>query len=110
MQTVEILKAGRALIENPAHWAKGRFAFDCHMEEVTPGSPDACSWCSVGALIKLVNYEDRFESRQHLEQAIRQIHSELPAYQGTLEYFNDTHTHSEVLRVWDKAIENASNS
>jgi hypothetical protein len=46
------------------------------------------------------------EFADQLRKAINQLHP-LKAGIG-LATFNDTHSHSEVLAVWDKAIENAS--
>ncbi len=101
--TLEILKAGRALIENPAHWTQRAFAIDCGGVDVGASSPNACSWCSIGALLKAGNHDPLTPGRRHLEQAIEQI----LGFAMDLDDFNDTHTHSEVLQVWDKAIENA---
>jgi hypothetical protein len=95
MNTVEILKAARAKIEKEENWCQGAYARDADDNDVDDKSPRACRWCAWGALnvIENVMFSD-------------------VGYNALVEYcsgqgvggFNDTHTHAEVLALFDKAI------
>ena len=53
MQAVEYLKQVKALIENPENWAKDNFARKSNGNATRINSHEACSWCLIGALIKV---------------------------------------------------------
>lgn len=103
---VQILQAGKALIADPTNHAKGGFAFDKHGAHVDPTSELACSFCSVGALMKVLGVSPELGHpahfwmiRDYLDNAAYDLFKSL-----TVEV-NDCRTHSEVMSVWDRAIE-----
>lgn len=102
MTPKETLAAARRLIENPQCWTQGAWGRDEEGNLVSYTSERAVCWCSEGAL-KVVSggrWELYSGARIALERA-------LPA-QGeatNVTGFNDTHNHTEVLALFDKAIE-----
>jgi hypothetical protein len=95
MTTLEVLKAAREKIADPAHWTKGEIARDKFGMDSMSKSPDACAWCAMGAIWNVSpNVEVRAEAFNALD---------VQTYLGVPE-FNDSHTHPEVLALFDKAI------
>lgn len=103
MNALEMLKAGRALIAQPSGWTKGVLARDCRGIVVGSTSADATCFCSLGALTRI---ELRtFKVPNHVYgQAVGALSAQMPAGVPCLAEFNDTHTHAEVLALWDRAI------
>lgn len=102
MNTLQILEAGLALIRDPNKWAQQFLALNAQNDEVEPLDPTACSWCSIGALVKASGNPlfEGFAEMRHLEQAIGE---NTPG----IAVFNDYSTHEQVIKVWEKAIEYA---
>ena len=103
MKTVlDILIAGRELISDPSRWTQGASARDDRDNRVGATAGVAVCWCSMGALHKTATaegstYEDAYGAMMASLSLI--------APDDGLANFNDTHTHSEVLALWDRAIE-----
>lgn len=104
-KVVEILKAARASITDPANWTQGEYAKnadgDSLDEREWEAQAPAC-FCSVGAVAKAgamsVCDAENSAAVVYLGKAIG---SKLPC--AIVEY-NDEHTHEEVLAAFDKAI------
>ena len=99
-----ILEKARAILALPEHWCQQSYARSSTGEKLSDVTdPTACSWCMLGAVEKI---EDSFsvvrQVGHHLEQAARALGYRV----NRIIDFNDSHTHQEVLRVFDKAIEN----
>ena len=98
MTASEVLRNARALIEKPENWTQGAYARDVKKDGLTsPLSDQACAWCMMGAMQRC-SPNDYF-ARQHGYELLRKL--------GGVEYvgeFNDTHTHAEVLSLFDRAI------
>jgi len=101
----QILEEGRALLSKPENWTQRVAARDIHGIRVGSTEEYACSWCSYGALNKVDPDHgwQRSDAEEHLEQAAKELQPGCVSYV----HFNDSHTHSEVLQMWDKAIQNA---
>ena len=102
MKTSEILIAAKALIDEPGKWTQGAAARDANgraIEAEEPYSAAVC-FCSIGALD--ASTQDCFtafiDGKRFLKKAISL---------RDVVYFNDTHTHThaEVMQMWDRAIE-----
>jgi hypothetical protein len=97
MTPLKTLKAARQLISDPAKWTQGEVARDKSGKGLDHAlSGGAVCWCSLGAIRKVVeNYDDFDEAYDILRDKgkIKQIAN-----------FNDTHTHAEVLALFDAAI------
>lgn len=94
MNTVETLKAAKALISDPTKWTQGAYARDAEGTVTDPFASDAACWCSVRSIVA-VSREWFFASESLLEKAIG----------GGVIRFNDMHTHAEVMAAFDRAIE-----
>ena len=88
-----ILEEARDQIADEERWLqKISVAFD--------GSGKACAWCSLGSLEAV-----RGVSSEDFEEAVAILGDtcyELGCPRVTT--YNDTHTHTEVMAMWDKAI------
>ena len=106
---LDVLIAGRELISDPSRWTQGYFARDSAGEGMLSSDPAAVCWCSVGALAKVAPTEwDGLYFDEPIDAlGYRALVKALPRRKRHLgaASFNDTHTHSEVLALWDRAIE-----
>jgi hypothetical protein len=94
MSAVDQLRAARALISDPAKWTQGTIARDWTGKGTTADAVDAFCWCAVGALEKVASNAQPF----------RALKWAMPSGYRSIVSFNDTHTHAEVLALFDKAI------
>lgn len=97
LSTVEILRAAREKIADPARWRKGWYASDVNGVDCYGHDPEACRWCAIGAIQAVVGDPD---TDQAPSRALRSA-----AGVGA-HYFNDkpSTTHSDVLSLFDRAI------
>ena len=103
MKTVlQLLTEGRELISDPKRWTTGEFARDEHERAVFVYDPKAVCWCSVGAIHK-VEGPPTPSSGENTWPALRALHAATAC--RNIAKYNDTHSHAEVLAIWDKAIE-----
>ena len=99
----DILVAGRELISDPSSFTQGALARDAAQVRCPVFGSEATCWCSIGAIRRSVN-----GSNDHVYEAINLLSASTPNVRdGDIATFNDTHRHSEVLAVWDKAIATA---
>lgn len=106
------LEAVYKLIEKPENWTQGAAARNKSGDVVRcpsarlveeAQSPEACQWCVIGAFAKLGLANDWVIPTQIL----------MPDFNidkcgdGGVGFFNDTHTHAEVLQLLKDAIERA---
>lgn len=98
MNTLEILKAGRAVIADVKHFTKGEFARNFNGGSTDADGPYACQFCSLGAInsLKNLNPFDRREAIKYFEDFLGQL----------VEVFNDGNPHAVVIAGWDRAIAN----
>lgn len=94
----EILVDARKAIEDPEHWTQGACARDAQGNEVDETSRFAASWCAVGATYKALRAARQDMATQLIDALSRACNASISEY-------NDTHTHEEVLAMFDKAIE-----
>jgi len=100
MTAREILVKARELIADPKRWTQRAYARDAYGSVISATSPSAASWCSVGAVLcAAVSQETLSEG----DKALAFLDSNATNKFGTTG-FNDTHTHPEVLEVFDRAI------
>lgn len=99
MKPSEVLRRARARIEKPENWCQKYYAVNEQGMAVAPESKEACSWCSEGALLTIagMSFNERRRTLLYLD-AVTGL-STLGAG-----HFNDTHTHAEVLDLFDRAI------
>jgi len=103
MTTAEYLREMRKLIEKPENWCQGEYARDANGNRVHDGSGAATRWCALGSYWKVRYSHPEFETTplNLLAKAATQR-----GVQGVAD-FNDSHTHEEVLALFDEAIAEA---
>jgi hypothetical protein len=108
----DILKAGKALISNPAKWTQHTEARAANLVPVGVFDHNACSFCSYGALMRVAG-ERRYHA-YHYHPALDQMEDRhlmtitvnylIDGFGGSIGGSNDSLTHPEVLQLWDTAI------
>lgn len=100
MKISEHLIAAKKRIEKPENWTTHVLARNSAGMSVESWSFEAICWCSIGAVSKApdTKYTQKSACYKYLEQAIS-TNSDT-----SISDFNDTHTHAEVMEMWDKAI------
>lgn len=103
MNSYELLVEAKKLIEDPKNWTQDTYARDKYGKSVSVNDKTATCFCSIGALYRTVHdkigyYEYQFNL---IDLAERALSTEA---RDAIEWFNDNSSHSDVMRVWDKAI------
>ena len=100
METVDILKAARALIDTPEKWTRGLNARDAHGQDVRPNSLEAVCFCARGAIIRSAGFE-HIDAYELLQNALPIGGNDfVPAYND-----NPDTTHADIMALFDRAIE-----
>lgn len=95
MTVLETLKAAKEKIAEPQHWTVGALSRDRSDFPVSPASCSiACKWCAEGALASVAPGFAHEAAWKILRDQI-----DVP-----LHIYNDSHTHTQVLELFDKAI------
>ena len=93
IQAAESLRRVRKRIEKLENWTRVTMARDKNGELTDPRSPLAITWCLLGALAK-----EQVDCMT-VWDALRKQSGEYG-----ISYFNDSHTHAEVLALVDETI------
>lgn len=96
---LETLIKGRAAIALPEHWTQFIWARNATGGPASCKNLSAVSFCSTGVLIKIGVPRDGSDP---LRLAV--VNALCAEMNGKIVKFNDTHTHSEVIAAWDRAI------
>jgi len=96
MTTKEVLEAAKKRIEDPVNWGQGaKYKYGV----VRPGTE--CAMEAVGRVL-----EPDIRRSPHTTAGYQQAENALKAAMGESPvYFNDDHTHAEVMEAFDRAIE-----
>jgi len=100
MKTNELLIEARRLIEKPEHWTTGESWRDSNGRK-TCTVAEAVKYCGYGAISAVIHRAGMKQSTLH---TIATDAVEKSAGTRFFDQFNDTHTHAEVLEVFDRAI------
>ena len=105
MTTLQILKRARALIADEKNWTRDAYGYDAEGRMQTCPNQHSVCFCSVGAIAKA---SFTHPSDAERSDAIKPVLS-AGGFDGVGELikFNDSHTHSEVLDLFDRAIARA---
>lgn len=95
--SIGILRKARDLITDPAHWTQGESARNQYGEMVYPNSNTAVCWCAAGAISRAA-YTEEYSDQCAAERLLNACCA------GDFINYNDSHTHAEVLALFDKAI------
>jgi len=97
MKVSELLKQAKSLIEDEEHWCRGPYVRDKVGFFCSLNSPEAYSFSSKNALWKLHN-------GWSYEEAVFLLHGITGI---SISEFEDSCSHSELMQVWDAAIQEA---
>ena len=96
----DILVKARELISKEENWTQGEFGRNAQGDSVTKDHlNEATRFCATGALIRAM------QLLQGNADAIYRIYEKWGHF--SLIHFNDRHTHTEVLALFDKLINEA---
>lgn len=100
VDSFEILTKAKDKIANPENWTKKRTARNKNGIGVSVTSSEAVCWCSVGAIeyVWMINGALLDEFRNCIDLLEKVIGGR------GVGHFNDSHTHTEVMEAFDKAI------
>ena len=102
MATIDILKAARETLSDPARWTKGVFARDSEGHSCSPCTPFAVCWCLFGAIRKAGNNVST--------KAVDAMCSLIPVTGSHAAWQDEPErTHQEVLDLLDTSIERLEN-
>lgn len=108
MKYSEILRAAKAVIENPENWIQGMYARKDRngprADHLLGFDEGATCWCSVGALQKVKGDEFIYPLERRLSDAARALVGGLVE---SAVHFNDNNPHYKVMRMFDVAIATA---
>lgn len=97
MTVKEVLIAARAKIEKPENWTQKAYARDNLGFKVMPSDDGAVCFCAAGALRSLRDLTYIVK-----ENSWYALVTEMGTQ--TVSFFNDRHTHDQVLHAFDRAI------
>lgn len=97
-ETLKVLEKARAIIAEPRHWCRGTYARNVLGGRVSATSCWATRWCATGAIRRAAERADCPRSVPRIKWTIEET------INVRLETYNDRHTHSEVLALFDRAI------
>lgn len=103
----EFLIQTRDLISDPKNWTQCSFARNKYGDPVPYFYKSAVCFCSIGALNRVCNYGDNgdCEYHNHSYDLLNKIVVEITKDPSqTIGHYNDSHTHNEVIAVFNKAI------
>ena len=103
MKISDVLIKAKTLIQDPESWTQGVSARDILYEPVPATSRDAVCFCTYGAVARALG----LENSTYYHEVARPLKKACAAISGSsmVTEYNDTHTHPEVLALFDKAIE-----
>lgn len=102
MTPKEILEKARALITDPKHWTRGKFARDTCGSSVSVDSSTATCFCTVGAVYR-VSASVTVGHHEALDLLANEL-DQLGRPSRSIPTFNDSSTHEQVLALFDRAI------
>ena len=101
----DFLIEAKKVIEDSEKWTQGWFAKDIEGNCVSAIWYGAKCFCSLGAIERVAGIELGDAPDCSLSDCAHAALSE--AMGGSVDEFNDSHTHEEVMEKWDQAIKDA---
>ena len=91
----ETLLKAKGLISTPRSWCQHNFAVRANGQDTSAYDAEAVAWCALGAISKV---------RSNMDTPV-DTYLAMAASPMSVSVFNDSHTHEEVLAMFDRAIE-----
>ena len=114
METVDVFRETKLLLDNDWSWIKTYFAVDHKQRSVDPEDESACQWCLVGALIKVTKrqsglYQEAIDVLEEIED-IAVLSEDDIGDSEPIVYYNDAvaENYEDIVRLLDKGIEAVS--
>ena len=105
METKEIILRVKDLIKDEDAWVQKKYASNEAGEFLAAGDlPSATKWCLAGAVEKVCGCGTHVGDVVGKQKARIALEEALPPLKRSLEEFNDTHTHEEVVEVLDRCL------
>jgi hypothetical protein len=111
MSLKENIIAVRELLTDPDHWCQGRMSQDEFGHYANHSSPQAASWCMMGAICRVTNFNaiigrEFTELKNFLEMCLPDDHFKEMDLVKRIEAWNDcgNRTHQEILDFLDGVI------
>jgi hypothetical protein len=111
MQLSQLLIDAKELIKDPESWTKGEYARNAAGVKVSDNHPNACQWCTVGALWKasgfLRGYSAVDPQKSSLVNDACELLLQAIGRKRDLSPWNDLPqtTHDDIMNAYNKAIE-----
>ena len=107
MKLSEFMTGAKELIKDESSWTKDWFARNDAGVPVRSLHEDAICFCSLGAIERFAGCELGDDLVDGVSSRTKEAQGLLETVMGGLlvEEYNDTHTHEEVMAMWDEAIE-----
>lgn len=105
----EFLIGSKDVISHEDHWCQNISSKTIDGSSICYADSEAYSFCSLGAIAKFclsIGYnflEDDFKLVARATDYLSRMSRAIDGTQGYIT-FNDTHSHSEVMELWDEAI------
>lgn len=96
MNALEVLKESRKLIAQPEQWTQGTLARDEQGFATELYDANAVCFCAIGAIEKVNCGNAGYNAHIALTKTVGE--------EVNFAEYNDTHSHAEVLAVWDETI------
>lgn len=103
MNSVGTLVAAKALIADPKYHCKGLYSIDQRGNAVVPWEDGAVCFCAFGAISRIIYFEQ--ERGEHMHSSVILGQAALELFGETATFVNDEMQHSDLMRVFDHAIE-----
>jgi hypothetical protein len=104
MTPAEMLRAAKAKIGEPDSWCMGSEAVNASDEAEDPTDPEACRWCSIGAVIAVGGIGSPYVFTL-LDDAAKAMGKGGKLGLRAAALLNDTTDHATVMKMFDRAIE-----
>lgn len=105
MNVLIALEQARELLSDPAKWTQGYLARDKDGDSCPASSIDAVCFCALGAIHKVLGLDafgNEWTAVHEIANSAYMLLAEV-VYNVPADY-NDTHTHVEVMDMYDQAI------
>ncbi len=104
MKVIKLLRKTRALLKNPKRWTQNAYARNKINVPCSSTNETACSFCLLGAMWRTSVEKCDYYAFQNACTELTSTLRTNDNYYLTLQIYNDTHTHKEILTLLDRTI------
>lgn len=107
-EIISIAEQAYDVIKDGNQWCRGKYAKDKLGLFVYPWSTEACCWCSLGAVQKVIDFITPPEGNT-AEKFNVMVKILKPYFDYDIPRTNDSETHAQVCQRWQNAINGLKN-